>query len=52
MACSCGKKRTGGAAASTSYTVKLPGGLKITKPSEAAALAFAAKHPGATVKKA
>jgi hypothetical protein len=27
----------------------LPGGLTVTKTSEAAALAFAAKHPGATV---
>jgi hypothetical protein len=34
-----------------SYKVKLPGGLTITKASEAAALAYAAKHPGATVTK-
>jgi hypothetical protein len=27
----------------------LPGGLKITKTTEAAALAFAAKHPGSTI---
>jgi len=33
------------------YKVKLPGGLTITKGSEAAALAYAAKHPGATVTK-
>lgn len=33
------------------YTIKLPGGLKITKTSEAAALAFAAKHPGSTIQK-
>jgi hypothetical protein len=32
--------------------VKLPGGLKITKSTEAAALAYAAKHPGAKVIKA
>jgi len=35
-----------------SYTVKLPGGIKVTKTSEAAATAFAAKHPGSTVSKA
>lgn len=29
----------------------LKGGIKITKPTEAAAVAFAAKHPGAVVKK-
>jgi len=29
--------------------VQLPGGLRITKTSQAAALAFAAKHPGAKV---
>lgn len=44
MACNCKNKRN-------AYTVKLPGGLKVTKTSEAAALAFAAKHPGATVVK-
>ena len=31
------------------YVVQLPGGLRITKTSQAAALAFAAKHPGAKV---
>lgn len=43
--CSCNKKRE-------QYKVKLPGGLTVNKGSEAAALAFAAKHPGATVVKA
>lgn len=42
MACACGKKRA-------RYTVQLPGGIKITKSTEAAALAFAAKHPGSKV---
>lgn len=42
MGCGCGKRRQ-------TYVVKLPGGLKITKTSEAAATAYAAKHPGATV---
>jgi hypothetical protein len=32
--------------------VKLPGGLTISKKTEAEATAFAAKHPGATVVKA
>jgi hypothetical protein len=31
------------------YTVQLKGGMKVTKTSEAAALAFAAQHKGATV---
>lgn len=35
-----------------SYKVKLPGGLTITKGSQAAALAYASKHPGSTVTKA
>lgn len=42
MACGCGKKRQ-------TYKVKLPGGLTITKTSEAAAVAFAANHPGSKV---
>lgn len=46
MGCNCKNRNR------QSYTVKLPGGLKVTKPSEAAALAYAAKHPGATVVKA
>lgn len=42
MACACkGKRQT--------FVVQLPGGLKIKKTSEAAATAFAAKHPGAKV---
>jgi len=46
MACACkGKNRE-------RFTVVLPGGLRITKASEAEALRFAAKHPGSTVKKA
>jgi hypothetical protein len=48
MACACGK----GKAKREKYTVKLPGGMKVEKTSEAAARAFAAKHPGATVSKA
>jgi hypothetical protein len=44
--CNCGGKGK-----REKFTVKLPGGLKVTKSSEAAALAFAAKHPGATVSK-
>lgn len=47
MACSCGKGR----AKRDSYTVKLPGGLTVTKSSEAAATAFAARHPGSKVSK-
>jgi len=43
MACSCkGKDRK-------TYMVQLPGGLKVPKSSESAAVAFAAKHPGAKV---
>jgi len=44
MACACK-----GAKNRQNYQVKLPGGLKVTKTSEAAATAFAAKHPGSTV---
>jgi hypothetical protein len=33
------------------FTVKLPGGLKITKNTAADAAKFAAKHPGSTVTK-
>lgn len=43
MACACkdrGKKR---------FVVELPGGTKITKTTEAAAVQFAAKHPGSKV---
>lgn len=42
--CSCNKK-------GKKFTVKLPGGMSVTKSTEAAALAFAAKHPGSTVVK-
>lgn len=44
MACACGKAKN-----RQTYQVKLPGGLKVTKTSLAAATAFAAKHPGSTV---
>lgn len=44
MACACGKNKK-------RFTVILKGGIKITKPTESAALAFAAKHPGAVVQK-
>lgn len=46
MGCACknrGKRET--------YTVTLPGGLKVTKNSEKEATTFAGRHPGATVKK-
>ena len=46
MACPCknkGKRET--------FKVKLPGGLTITKTTEAEAKTYAAKHPGATVTK-
>jgi len=43
MGCNCGGKKR------ESYVVQLPGGLRITKTSRAAALAFAAKHPGSKV---
>jgi len=44
LACACNKKRE-------TYKVKLPGGLTVTKTTEAQATAYAAKHPGATVTK-
>lgn len=40
--CNCGKNRK-------TFKVKLPGGMEVSKSSEAAAVAFAAKHPGAKV---
>jgi len=46
MGCGCNKGKV------DRFTVKLPGGLKITKNSETEAMSFAAKHPGATVSKA
>ena len=42
--CSCGKKER--------WIVTLSNGMKFTKSSEKQANDFAAKHPGATVKKA
>lgn len=42
MPCACKKGRK-------VFTVQLPGGLNITKTTEAAALAYAAKHPGSKV---
>lgn len=42
MACACKNKNK-------RYTVQLKGGLKITKSSEAEAIAYAAKNPGSTV---
>lgn len=44
MACSCKSKRE-------KFTVVLPGGTKITKSTESAATAYAARHPGAKVVK-
>ncbi len=50
MACGC-KNKAG--AASTRYTVTLPGGkLSVTKATKEQADSFAAKHPGSTVKPA
>jgi hypothetical protein len=47
MACACGKNR----AKREKYQVVLPGGMKVSKTSEAAAKAFAIKHPGSKVVK-
>lgn len=44
MGCSCRDKKKG-----QRFQVKLPGGLKVTKSTEAEAKTFAAKHPGAVV---
>jgi hypothetical protein len=46
MACSCSKAKN-----RQVHVVKLPGGLKVEKSTEAAALAYSAKHPGSTVAK-
>ena len=46
MGCACKDKTKRG-----TYKVQLPGGLSVTKSSEAAATAYAAKHPGAKVVK-
>lgn len=43
MGCACKDKDR------KTYKVKLPGGMTVTKTSEAAAVAFAGKHPGSTV---
>lgn len=48
MGCSCGKNK----GKLSRFTVRLPGGLTVTKSTEADAKAYAAKHPGATVVKA
>lgn len=45
MGCSCGKGRP----KRETYKVRLQGGLEVTKSSEAAAKAFAARHPGSTI---
>lgn len=45
MPCACKNKKR------VTYNVKLPGGLSVTKNSEAEAKSFAAKHPGSTVTK-
>lgn len=44
MACACGKAK-----ARKTYKIKLPGGLTVTKTTEAAALVFAANHPGSKI---
>ena len=45
MGCGCKGK------AGKNFKVKLPGGMSVSKSSEAEAVKFAAKHPGATVVK-
>ena len=45
MGCGCNKNRGG-----NRFKVELPGGLIVTKATEAEATAYAAKHPGAKVK--
>ena len=50
MACGCGKNKA--KALNSRYKVTLPGGLSITKATKEQADAYAAKHPGATVKAA
>ena len=44
MGCACRDKKA-------KFQVVLPGGTKITKSTESAATAFAAKHPGSKVVK-
>lgn len=43
MSCPCKNKNA------KKFKVRLPGGLTITKNTQDAAVAFAAKHPGSTV---
>lgn len=43
MACSCNKAK------GKNFQVQLPGGMKVSKSSEAEATKFAAKHPGSKV---
>lgn len=43
MGCACGKNK------GKTFQVQLPGGLKVSKSSEAEAVKFAARHPGAKV---
>lgn len=45
LACPCKNRKR------ETYKVKLPGGLTVTRNSEAEAKAYAAKHQGATVTK-
>lgn len=45
IGCGCGGK----GAKKKTYTVQLAGGLKVTKTSEAAAVAYSARHPGSKV---
>lgn len=45
IACACKNKNR------ETYKVRLPGGLTVTKTTEAQATAYAAKHPGSTVTK-
>lgn len=44
MPCACKDRAKRG-----TFKVKLPGGLEVNKSTEAAATAYAAKHPGAKV---
>lgn len=44
MGCNCGKNKN-----RQTFKVKLPGGLTVTKNTQEAAVAFAAKHPGSIV---
>lgn len=46
MGCACKGRASRG-----TFVVQLPGGLKVTKSTEAAATAYAAKHPGSKVTK-